>query len=60
MRYYPTLFGEWLLERTYGSLKNKKPTRVIKEYFSHFEDMEASIEKLLKQKNAKGYFFRIL
>lgn len=55
LQYYPTLFGDWLLERAYGSLKNKKPTRVIKKYFSHFEEMEVFISRLIKSKVRKGY-----
>ena len=38
MRYYllkieETLFGEYLLEKVYGSMSHKKPTRVLKEYY---------------------------
>jgi len=61
LRYYsltlcPTLFGEYLLTKEYGSVKNKKPTRVIKEYFSHFEDSVTVIEKFIETKIKKGYF----
>jgi O-6-methylguanine DNA methyltransferase len=30
---YPTLFGEYLLVREFGGVKNKRPTGVMKEYF---------------------------
>jgi predicted DNA-binding WGR domain protein len=55
LQYYPTLFGEWLLVRSYGSLKNKRPTRVLKEYFSSFTDLDIFLTKLLKTKTNKGY-----
>lgn len=59
-RYYsieinPTLFGEILLTREYGGVKNKKPTRVIKEYFSHLEDSQKAMERLVYKKIKKGY-----
>ncbi len=60
VRYYsieilPTLFGEYLLIRSFGGVKNKKPTRVIKEYFSHKEDSVKAFEKLVAEKVKKGY-----
>lgn len=61
MRYYsinlyPTLFGEYLLVKEFGGVKNKKPTRIIKEYFSHLEDSIKAFEKLVGEKVKKGYF----
>lgn len=43
MRYYlltieETLFGEYLLEKVYGSISHKKPTRVLKEYYDSWVD----------------------
>ncbi len=55
LKLYPTLFEEVILERSFGSVKNKKPTRVIKEYFFHIEDAFAELEIVLRSKLAKGY-----
>jgi len=60
IRYYslelcPTLFGEILLTREYGGLNNKKPTGVIKEYFSSLEDSIRAFESLLGLKQRRGY-----
>jgi predicted DNA-binding WGR domain protein len=55
LKLYPTLFQEVILERSFGSVKNKKPTRVIKEYFSHIEDAMCKYSEILKQKINKGY-----
>ncbi len=60
-RYYsleilPTIFGEYLLIRSFGGVKNKKPTRIIKEYFSHKEDGIKAFEKLVAEKVEKGYY----
>ena len=63
-RYYsleilPTLFGEYLLVREFGGVKNKKPTRVIKKYFSSKEESVKAFEKLVEEKIKKGYFFKV-
>ena len=60
-RYYsieilPTLFGEYLLVKEFGGVKNKKPTRIIKEYFSHLEDSIIALEDFIGVKMKKGYF----
>jgi predicted DNA-binding WGR domain protein len=60
VRYYtiaifPTLFGEWLLERKYGSLKNKKPTRTLSVYYSSVDEARVQYEKICKSKRQKGY-----
>ena len=52
---YPTLFDEYLLIREFGGVKNKKPTRVIKEYFDHIEDALQLLSKLTVDKMKKGY-----
>ena len=52
---YPTLFGEYLLIREFGGVKNKKPTRVMKEYFDHLDDALALLKKLTTEKLHKGY-----
>ena len=60
LKLYPTLFGEFLLIREFGGLKNKKPTRVIKEYFSHIEDCVKVIDNLIAVKIKKGYVIQLL
>lgn len=60
IRYYtlklcPTLFGEFLLIKEFGAIKNKKPTGIIKEYFSHIEDSIIAIEDFIGLKTKKGY-----
>jgi len=55
---YPTLFGEYLLVREFGGVKNKKPTRVMKEYFDRLEDVLELLSKLTVDKLKKGYAFK--
>ncbi len=55
LKIYPTLFEEVILERSFGSVKNKKPTRVIKEYFSHIENAFGELDIVLRSKLTKGY-----
>jgi len=52
---YPTLFNEFLLVREFGGIKNKKPTRIIKEYFSHMEDAVFLFDRISSDKKRKGY-----
>ncbi len=52
---YPTLFGEYLLIREFGGVKNKRPTRVIKEYFDQTEDAYTLYLKFIREKLNKGY-----
>ena len=52
---YPTLFGEYLLIREFGGVKNKRPTRVMKEYFERAEDALTLLSKLSIEKLKKGY-----
>jgi len=54
---YPTLFGEFLLVREFGGLKNKRPTRVMKEYYEHSVDALEAFSKLTADKFKKGYMF---
>jgi len=65
LRYYtlniePTLFDEYLLTREYGSVKNKKPTRIIKEYYSNLEESISVFNKLITKKLKKGYLAQAL
>lgn len=60
MRYYllkieETLFGEFLLEKVYGSMSYKKPTRILKEYFSSWVEAKKMFDCLVKEKKKKGY-----
>ena len=60
VRYYtleliPNLFGEWMLVRTYGSIKKIKPTGVIRETYNDAEVAVASMELLIATKLKKGY-----
>ena len=52
---YPALFGEYLLVREFGGVKNKKPTRVMKEYFQQAEDALLLFSELARAKRHKGY-----
>jgi predicted DNA-binding WGR domain protein len=53
---YPTLFGEYLLEKRYGSIKNVSPTRVVKEYYKTLSDALDGLNEKVKQKYKKGYW----
>ena len=60
VRYYtfeliPNLFGEWVLLRTYGSMKRLKPTGIKSEVFSAVADAVESMESLICRKKKKGY-----
>ena len=60
IRYYSinlcsTLFGDFLLIKEFGSKCNKKPTGIIKEYFSQIEDSMDAIKSLINAKIKKGY-----
>ena len=62
IRYYrlavhPTLFGEFLLEREFGSVTHLKPTGVHREYFTLLQDAEEALMEWLKVKRKKGYAF---
>lgn len=60
VRYYlvelfENLFGEWMVIRTYGSIKAQSPTRVIREYYKNANEAELSAKKIIRQKEHKGY-----
>lgn len=60
VRYYtfeliPNLFGEWVLLRTYGSIKHLKPTGIKREVFTSAADAVQSMESLISLKKKKGY-----
>lgn len=63
VRYYtleliPNLFGEWILCRTYGSIKRLKPTGIIRELYMSRQEAAASMEALIAAKQKKGYTHR--
>lgn len=60
VRYYlvelfENLFGEWMVIRTYGSIKAQSPTGVIREYYTSANEAELSVKKIIRQKEHKGY-----
>ncbi|MDD5716802.1 MAG: WGR domain-containing protein [Sulfuricurvum sp.] len=60
VRYYtleliPNLFGEWMVVRTYGSIKKLKPTGVISEIYDNAEDAVESLQSMITAKHKKGY-----
>ena len=60
MRYYllkieETLFGEYLLEKVYGSMNHKKPTRVLKEYYDSWVEAKIIFDEVVRGKRRKGY-----
>ena len=60
VRYYllkieETLFGEYLLEKVYGSMNHKKPTRVLKEYYHSWVEAKKIFDGVIKGKKKKGY-----
>ncbi len=55
IRVYKTLFGGYLLEKRFGSLKNKRPTGVIKEYYDNTDQTLSAIKKIVALKLKKGY-----
>lgn len=63
VRYYtleliPNLFGEWMLVRTYGSIKKIKPKGVIREIYNDIEAAVTSMQLLITSKLKKGYISR--
>lgn len=60
VRYYSlslsrTLFGDYLLIKENGSIKNKKPTRVAKEHFETLDQALKSYGDKLHEKMKRGY-----
>jgi predicted DNA-binding WGR domain protein len=60
IRYYQitlgaNLFGEYVIDRVYGSMNNKRPTGVIKEYCTSLQDANSKIKTIVHQKQQKGY-----
>ena len=62
LRYYKlqltkTLFGEYLFIKEYGSMKYKKPTRVIKEYCTTQDEAFYKFNKKFAEKLSRGYLY---
>lgn len=60
-RYYflelvPTLFDEYIVIRQYGSRTNKKPTRVLKNYFKKRTDALNFMFQIVSKKRKRGYY----
>ena len=52
---YPTLFGDFLIQKEYGRSSNLKPTNIIKEYaHSNKEALLLMLDIALDKKNS-GY-----
>lgn len=65
VRYYSlhlcmTLFGEYLLVKENGSIKNKKSTRVVKEYYETLAQAMKSYRAKLLEKTNKGYVLDLI
>lgn len=63
-RYYSlhistTLFGEYLLIKENGSVKNKKPTRIVKEYYKKEYEVLLRYMTIIREKIKKGYHYKI-
>jgi len=54
---YKTLFGEYLLQKEYGSIKNKRPTGIRREYFLTLKEALKVCKKCLNEKMKKGYCY---
>ncbi|MDD3597653.1 WGR domain-containing protein [Sulfuricurvum sp.] len=51
----PSLFGEWMVIRTFGSSSKPSPKGIIKTYYAGEQEAVQQIEILLRQKMKKGY-----
>lgn len=51
----PSLFGEWIVIRTFGSSSKPSPMGVIKNYYTDEEEAQMQLEILLRLKTNKGY-----
>ena len=52
---YKGLFGEYWIEKSYGSCSNKLPTRVTRNFYSSIEEAKNSMIQLISSKKRKGY-----
>jgi len=54
---YLTLFGDYLLIREWGGVENKKATGQKQSYFLTFNNLQTAVEKIILEKQRKGYIF---
>jgi len=52
---YKSIFGEYILEKKYGNLKNKSPTGVIREYYQNIQEVYEAYSIILNKKLKRGY-----
>ena len=54
---YATLFNTYMLEKSYGSIKNKRATGILREFYDTYEDALKALntQKLIRIK--RGYTF---
>ena len=52
---YPTLFGDFFIQREYGALHHSKPTNTIKEYFATNKEALLGMLDIAVDKRRKGY-----
>jgi hypothetical protein len=52
---YPTLFGDYLIQREYGAIHHKAPTNIIKEYADTHKEALLHILNLAVDKKNLGY-----
>jgi hypothetical protein len=55
-----TLFGEYLFIKEFGSANNKKPTRVLKEYYKSSDLAVGVMMRVKELKIKKGYCLEAL
>jgi len=57
LKVYKTLFGEFILEKEYGNVKNKAPTGVRRECYLTLQEALIARKKKIKEKMRKGYHY---
>jgi len=52
---YPTLFGDFLIQKEYGAIQNIKPTNTIKEYAPSKKEAMYKLIDIIMHKKDLGY-----
>lgn len=52
---YPTLFGDYLIQKEYGATHHSKPTNIIKEYVTSNKEALLRMLDLAVDKRSLGY-----
>ncbi|QSZ40826.1 hypothetical protein GJV85_01410 [Sulfurimonas aquatica] len=52
---YPTLFGDFLIQKEYGATQNSKPTNTIKEYVNSKKEALCLLLDIVIDKKSLGY-----